>query len=121
MVDHVVPVVDRVVRLASDDAEKLASLPRSLAHGAGKIAPPLGPRQFLAAGPLAINIMGHEFRRAHDLPDVEERYTRERIEFPVRFGRHLHVLEVEADVTVDVDEFVHDVFRAEGARLTADE
>jgi len=34
---------------------------------------------------------------------------------------HLHVLEIEADVTADVDEFVHHVFRAKGARLTADE
>jgi hypothetical protein len=34
---------------------------------------------------------------------------------------HLHVLEVEADVTVDVDKFVHHVFRVKRARLTADE
>src|SRR6266849_7824800 len=112
---------DQVVRLASDDAEKLATLPRSLEHGAGHIAPPLGPRQFLAAAPLAIIIMGHTFRRAHDLPDVEQRHTREGTEFPVRFRIHLHVLEVEADVMVDVDEFVHHVFGAKGARLTADE
>ncbi len=65
--------------------------------------------------------MGHEFRRAHDLPDVEERHTREGIEFPVRFRMHLHVLEVEADVMVDVDEFAHHVLGAKGARLTADE
>jgi hypothetical protein len=34
---------------------------------------------------------------------------------------HLHVLEVDADVMVDADEFVHHVLGAKGARLTADE
>jgi hypothetical protein len=59
--------------------------------------------------------MGYEFRRAHDLPNVEQPHKREGIELPVRFRMHLHVPEVDAN------EFVHHVFGAKGARLTADE
>src|SRR5712671_6632154 len=60
-------IVDHVVRAASDDAEKLATL-RSLEHGAGSIAPLLGPRPFLIGTPLATIIIGPEFLKARDLP-----------------------------------------------------
>jgi len=60
-------IVDHVVRAASDDAEKLATL-RSLKHGAGSIAPLLGPRPLLVGTPLAIIIIGPEFLKARDLP-----------------------------------------------------
>src|SRR5258705_313961 len=69
-------IVDHVVRLASDDAEKVATFPRSFKHGAGNIAPVLRQRPVLIEEPLAIIVAGHAFRKADDLPDIEQRYGR---------------------------------------------
>ncbi len=69
-------IVDHVVRLASDDAEKVATLPRSFKHGAGNIAPVLRQRPVLIEEPLAMIVTGHAFRKADDLPDIEQRYGR---------------------------------------------
>jgi len=65
------------------------------------IAPLLGPRPFLVGTPLATIIIGPEFLKACDLPDVKQGTVARESNPSYTFRLHLHVLQVEADVMVD--------------------